>query len=202
MAVWDNPKFKDRINLLRTSLILFTLYILFIGATKLVGEFLAFFLIAIVSYTLGHITASRSFRKKINNFSKKKWVLNKGRLLVAQIPTVIWGAFAVLGIFIIGILVGTATPAQSSQGPQESKKELEYRQVIDGYQNVSKLFYLQQQDMDIVTNTSSWQEHPEEVIDAISSYHQKKDEILFQWGRIYELRKKAGLSDDIYFKTE
>jgi hypothetical protein len=122
--------------------------------------------------------------------------------LLSKIPSVIWGAFAIFGIFLFGAIAGSATSANSTQAPTDTKRELEYRQVIDGYQDISRLFYLQQQDMDIVTDASIWQEHPEELTDAIASYHQKKNEILFQFGRLYELRRSAGLSDDKYLKVD
>ena len=122
--------------------------------------------------------------------------------ILSAIPRVIWGASAIFGIFLFGVIAGSATSANSTHTPTDTKRELEYRQVIDGYQDISRLFYLQQQDMDIVTDSSIWQDHPEELTDAIASYHQKKNEILFQFGRIYELRRSAGLSDDKYLKVD
>jgi hypothetical protein len=56
--------------------------------------------------------------------------------------------------------------------------------------------------MDIITNINSWESDPEELRDALDSYHQKRDEILFEFGRIYEVRDRANLPSDPYIKTE
>lgn len=139
-------------------------------------------------------------RRTVRGWIYNKLLLRTKRIL-AYIPTVIWGGFAVFGIFIFGVFVGLAF-----QDPNEHKLEdnriSKYQDVIDSYQTLSKLFYLQGQDMDIITNSNSWENNPEEFSDAVSSYYQKRDEILFQFGKIYERRSRASLPDDPYIKTE
>lgn len=124
------------------------------------------------------------------------------RDIFKKIPTIIWGGFAVFGIFLFGVLVG-GLPSQTdvNSNTKISSQSDKYKNVIDGYQDLSRLFYLQQQDMDIIIDSSIWQDHPEELSDAISSYKKERDEILFQFGRVYELRNKASLPRDENLKS-
>lgn len=144
-------------------------------------------------------------------FSKQRGFLGKlktakivfGKIL-SKIPIIIWGGFAVFGIFIFGVFVGLAaseTPDPYLTSDTEKRME-EYRQVINAYQDLSKLFYMQGQDMDIITDFSRWEENPGELRDALDSFHQKRDEILFEFGRVYEVRNRANLPQDPYIKTE
>lgn len=112
---------------------------------------------------------------------------------------VVWSVFAIFGVFVFGFIFGS-TAKDFNQNDNtitnQNTKDAQMTDVLNNYQGLSKLFYLQQQDMDIITDSSKWTDNPQELSDAIQSYKQKKDEILFQWGRLYELRKKAGLADD------
>lgn len=124
---------------------------------------------------------------------------------VKRIPRVAWGTVAVFGVFCLGFVFGSISQSgyineQASQ--KQGEKNAQLTDVLNNYQGLSRLFYLQQQDMDIITDTSQWSINPQELADAISSYKQKKDEILFQWGRLYELRRKAGLPSDPNLKRE
>ena len=117
--------------------------------------------------------------------------------VMRKIPLVIWGGFAVFGIFVFGLFVAFAVedvPKDDLTSKLSDNKSEQYLDVINSYQEISRLYYYQQQDIDIIADYNNWQDNPEELYDALSSYKQKKDEILFQLGRIYELRKKAGLS--------
>lgn len=114
-----------------------------------------------------------------------------------KIPMIIWGGFAVFGIFVFGLLAGFAIsdlPEEEASPSLSESKNTQYLEVIDSYQEVSKLYNYQQQDMDIIADYNSWRANIGEVYEAINSYKQKRDEILFQLGRVYELRKKAGLT--------
>lgn len=123
--------------------------------------------------------------------------------VINYVPKVIWGGFAVFGIFLFGFLVGASIDKTTLQdGSDTPLQKSELRNVIDGYQDLSRLFYLQQQDMDIIVDTSAWQNNPEELSDALRSYQEKRDQIIFQYGRIYESRSRAGLPRDENLKTE
>lgn len=140
--------------------------------------------------------------KGITNSKKLFSFKTKVKNILQKIPTVIWGGFAVLGIFLFGFLIGAEVNNNTlKEDFNISSQSEKYRDVIDGYQDLSKIIYLQQQDMDIITNSSMWQDHPEEVYDAISSYQDERDSILFQFGRIYELRNKASLPRDENLKS-
>lgn len=105
----------------------------------------------------------------------------------------------------MGFILGALSQGEINKDKidtNKSEKSAQMTDVLNNYQGLSRLFYLQQQDMDIITNISGWENNPQEIYDAIYSYKQKKNEILFQWGRLYELRKKAGLSTDTYLKLD
>ncbi len=136
--------------------------------------------------------------------SKIKNIIGVFRFL-RKIPKVAWVGSALFGIFTAGFLLGAVSQSaylQEKASDSKSKKDGDLSEVLNNYQGLSKLFYLQQQDMDIITDTSQWSSNPQELTDAISSYRQKKNEILFQWGRLYELRRKAGLPSDQNLKME
>jgi len=144
---------------------------------------------------------SKTLKKQV----KFPRVLSFVMRVIKRIPRVAWGTAAVFGVFCLGIVVGSISQSgyvseQASQ--KQGEKCAQLTDVLNNYQGLSKLFYLQQQDMDIITDTSQWSTNPQELTDAISSYKQKKNEILFQWGRLYELRRKAGLPSDPNLKAE
>jgi len=125
--------------------------------------------------------------------------------LVKRIRRVAWGTVAVFGVFCLGFIFGSISQSgyiNEKASQKEGERNAQLTDVLSNYQGLSKLFYLQQQDMDIITDTSQWSTNPQELTNAISSYKQKKDEILFQWGRLYELRRKAGLPSDQNLKME
>ncbi len=127
------------------------------------------------------------------------------RKVVRKIPRFVWGTFAVLGIFIVGFVLGVRIQSEyqsDNNTTDQNEKMGKYQDVLNTYQGISRLIFLQQQDMDIITDSSKWQEDPQELTDAIQSYKQEKDEMLFQWGRLYELRRKAGLPEDPNIKAE
>lgn len=139
--------------------------------------------------------------RKKQTSSRRVKILGILKKVIREIPTVIWGAFAVIGIFIFGFVSGYALnePAYESLRQEDNAK---YMDVIDSYQKLAEYVYLQNQDMDIITNVTSWDSNPQEVYEAIQSYKQKRDEILFQYGKIFERRERASLPDDPYIKTE
>lgn len=125
--------------------------------------------------------------------------------VVTKIPKIVWIGCALFGIFSIGFIIGSVSQSgytDEKTVQKQGEKNAQITDILNSYQGLSKLFYLQQQDMDIITDTSQWSANPQELADAISSYKQKKDEIIFQWGRLYELRRKAGLPSDQSLKVE
>lgn len=149
------------------------------------------------------ISKSRSGRKAVQ--ANKNSAKPKSRFGLSSVSRLVWGFFAVCGILIIGIFVGASTQGdynKSESSKVQSEQKAKLNDVLQNYQGLSKLFYLQSQDMDILTDPTIWQDDPQQFTDTLNSYHQEKDEILFQWGRLYELRKKAGLPDDPNLKVE
>lgn len=110
-------------------------------------------------------------------------------------PAIVWGAFAVFGIFIFGALVGSATTSEPAhENPPFLERQESYDELIVAYEELTDLFLYQNQDAEIMSDPEMIINFPEEADDAYRSYQQKRDEIIFQAGRISELRKNAGLN--------
>lgn len=182
-------------------LLLLPVYVSFVDVF---GVFIARLLFLAIIFWIGH----RLFKKtrSILYIKEKRSQFYKRFIkpVIAKVPAVVWGGFAVFGIFLFGFLVGLAAGEEGDvqEYAKEDKQAVEYRGVIHAYQDLSRLFYLQGQDMDIITNYPSWESDPQELADAISSYKQKKEEILFQLGILYEKRQRANLPEDPYTKTD
>lgn len=113
--------------------------------------------------------------------------------IVKNIPRAAWAVAAFFGIFMFGLVLGfTWGQEDATLKPDPNKDNM--LEVISAYEKIGNLYYQQGEDVSIMTNTNLWTSSPEEVVDAIQSYKQKRDEIIFQQGVISESRKRAGLS--------
>lgn len=143
-------------------------------------------------------------RKKVNYSSKlykqlriKFAGLNAFSKFFRKIPVLIWGLLACSAILVFGFCIGylTGVKSETPGSPyailKEGNKKL--MNLIDGYSQLSGLYFNQGQDVSIVLNKDMAENHPEEIIDALQSINQKRDMINVQLGRLYELRKAAGL---------
>lgn len=198
MAGNEKEYLRDRIKLLYYAVLLFTLWLLLLAVFQNVVNFYIFVAFLII----GGFTYFK--RKSIKKWVKKQLASKYPRVLISTIPTVVWGGFAVLGIFFFGLFIGLAFVEDTSMTvPKEQTEQVEnYKDVISAYKNVSKLYFLQGQDMDIITDMSKWDQYPDEVFQAIASYKQKKDEIIFEYGRLYEIMRRAKVPTDPFLKTE
>ena len=114
----------------------------------------------------------------------------------SKIPRLAWGVAAAIGFLVIGLVIGfdlggkNENKVRFGNGAEQSK---DYINLIDAYENESDLYLKQNDDVRVLLDMNILQNHPEEINDAIRSYYQKRDEIIFGAGRISELRRRAGL---------
>lgn len=130
----------------------------------------------------------------------KKFALSLGKVY-AKIPYFIWAGFAVLGILIVGMVMGAelernSEPAYMSPAQKLSAQNEKYLDLIDSYEDLSTLYRYQGENVRIMMDEDIMNENPREFYDAVSSMKDYRDRILIQMGRIYELRKSAGLINE------
>lgn len=118
---------------------------------------------------------------------------------VRRIPFFVFGFFALSGALLIGIFGGFAM----GSGPQEKTiheemmevrdENLKLRDLVNGYEDLSKLYYEQGNNISVVLDTDTLINDPLKVRTALKSMNDYRDMINVQYGRIIELRKSAGL---------
>lgn len=116
-----------------------------------------------------------------------------------KIPTLVWGLLACTTIFVGGMLIGylRGMQADSLGTPVYTLKEenRHLKDVTTAYDELTRLYFQQGQDVSIVFNQDILEKHPGEITDALQSINQHRDVINLQLGRIIELRRTAGLVD-------
>lgn len=135
--------------------------------------------------------------KKRKGISLKAFFIKMKKIGVfSKIPRLAWGVAAAIGFLFIGLVIGfdlggkNESSAKSDNNGEQSKS---YINLIDAYESESDLYLKQNDDVRVLLDMNILQNHPEEINDAIRSYYQKRDEIIFGAGRISELRRRAGL---------
>lgn len=115
-----------------------------------------------------------------------------------KIPKIIWAGAAVSGIFFLGFASGFfANEGKGSLVYQDLEEEhRDYLNLINGYEELSNLYYYQGQNVASITNLSLYETNPGQVAEAYESSKEYKDKILVQQGRILEQRKNAGLLNE------
>lgn len=118
-----------------------------------------------------------------------------------KIPYFIWAGFAVLGILIVGMAMGAefesrSEPAYMSPTQKLQAQNEKYLDLIDSYADLSTLYQYQGENVRVMMDENIINENPREFYEAVSSMKDYRDKILIQMGRIYELRKQAGLIND------
>lgn len=115
-----------------------------------------------------------------------------------KIPKLILGSAAVFGIFSAGFLSGFfANDGTNSLAYEDlDRKHKDYLNLINGYEELSNLYYYQGQNVASITNLNLYETDPEQVAKAYESSKEFKDKILVQQGRILELRTQAGLINE------
>ncbi len=112
-----------------------------------------------------------------------------------KIPKLILGASSALGFFVLGILFTLIIEGNIQKVPYgdlEDKNE-KYLNLISGYEELSRLYYVQGSNFSKITDMNLYETNPAEVANAFTSAKEYKDRILIQQGRIMEQRKNAGL---------
>ena len=170
--------------------------------TNVILAFLVLRMVLIIMQSYGFIGES-SFKilfsgnaKKKNSGTKSLFTKIKKINILPKIPRLAWGFAAAVGFVSMGMVFGfrlgieSGSSAKSDNNGEQSKS---YINLIDAYENESDLYLKQNDDVRVLLDTNIIQNHPEELNDAIRSYYQKRDEIIFGAGRISELRRRAGL---------
>lgn len=126
---------------------------------------------------------------------KRLWESLNG--LLKRVPSLVWGLLACTTIFVGGMLIGYVRGMQAENlgTPVYALREENTKLInlINGYTDLSNLYWNQGQDVSIVLNKDMLEKHPEEVTNALQSINQHRDMINVQLGRIFELRKAVGL---------
>lgn len=113
---------------------------------------------------------------------------------LGQIPRAIWFLGAIFGIFIFGVFVGASfTEYEDLNEFGFEGKDAQYYDIIKSYEELNRKYYLMMEDMEIVTDVDGWEDDPESVYSAIEGYRDRRDEILFDQGILYEKREQADL---------
>lgn len=186
----------------------FSISLLGIFITNVVLAFLILRIILIIMQSYGFMDKS-SFSLIVGGSGKKGkksllkvvsfkslYIKTKKIGILSKIPRLAWGTAAAIGFLFIGLVIGfdlggkNENTVKSENSAEQSKS---YINLIDAYENESDLYLKQNDDVRVLLDTNIIQNHPEELNDAIRSYYQKRDEIIFGAGRISELRRRAGL---------
>lgn len=112
-----------------------------------------------------------------------------------KIPKLILYSAAAFGFFCLGIIfVFIVDPYKDyvTVGFHQDQAD-KYFNLIEGYEELSNLYYYQGQNMNVITDLNMIENNPSEVADAFRSADSYRDKILVQQGRIIELRKSAGI---------
>ena len=117
--------------------------------------------------------------------------------LYRKIPKLIWGAFAVFGIFSIGFIVGIYAISGANTEPYKSlyKQNTQLLNLIGGYEDMGRLYRLQGQNVGVIIDPDIIYNHPEEFTQALNSIKSYRDQILIEQGVITERRHQAGFID-------
>src|SRR5207237_1433606 len=77
------------------------------------------------------------------------WIFTK---TFKKIPKIVWGTAAVFGIFTAGIIFGYSMSHDSPDptSSNASAQNLKYMNVIKGYEDLSKLYYYQGQNVSVI----------------------------------------------------
>lgn len=136
------------------------------------------------------------FRVVKKLFSKLEFI-SSVKEIIRNIPRAAWVVSSVFGIFMFGLILGFMGGQDEANlklrsATDEGKKN--YIEVINAYEKIGDLYFQQGEDVSIMTNTNLWASDPQEVVEAIQSFKQKRDEIIFQQGVISEARRRAELT--------
>ncbi len=127
--------------------------------------------------------------------TKKK--LNKDKVILIKSSIVVWGLFALFGAFALGGLVehqrNEYTLADDTPYQNLMDKIDRYDNLLEGYEDLSKLYSDQGENLSIIFNTTLWETHPEEIEQALASMKQYREKIINQRGKIDGLRKAVGI---------
>ena len=99
-------------------------------------------------------------------FSKLLW-------LTTKIPVVVIGAFTVIGILVVGILLGLYQGEQNYESKLTPIEELrlensKLKNVITGYEDLAMLYYQQGENLAVVLDVETLESEPQKAYDAIS----------------------------------
>lgn len=127
----------------------------------------------------------------------KKFALVTLPRFYKKIPKTLWILAGAFGFFCLGIVFTFFMESESYPVSYEDleKRNDELLKLIDGYEQLSDLYYYQGQNVSVLTNFDIYETNPAEVAEALSEADRYKDKILVQQGRIMELRKSAGFLD-------
>ena len=133
------------------------------------------------------------FRFLLNSYKKLAFVILPR--FYKKIPKLVLGASAAFGFFSLGVIVALIIEGNIQEVPYKDleEKNEKYLNLISGYEELSKLYYVQGSNFATITDIDLYQTNPADVADAFSSSKEFKDRILIQQGRIMEQRKNAGL---------
>ena len=111
-----------------------------------------------------------------------------------KVPALVWGSAAVFGIFALGVIAGIALNdgTESLAYKDLEEKQGKYEDLIRGYEELSGLYTVQGENINIITDTNMLTNYPNEYFEAYQSIGEVRDKIIFQEGRISEMRKEAG----------
>jgi len=140
--------------------------------------------------------------KKKTSLSKKSVKLRFAFLRLVKrtlkkVPVMVWATFALIGSFLIGLILGIGyldnTPPEKTPYQIELGKNVKYQNLISGYEDLSKLYSSQSANLAITFDRDMIENHQDQVNAAILRIDEYRDKILVERGRIDELRHSAGL---------
>ena len=103
---------------------------------------------------------------------------------------------------MIGLFVGfAASEAPAEETAQEEltimrEENTQLRNLVDEYENLSKLYYEQGTNVSVLMDVDTLRYDPLKAQGALKSMEDYRDMIHIQTGRILELRKSSGFSED------
>lgn len=113
---------------------------------------------------------------------------------VRDLPKLIWGAFAVVGILVIGFLLGVWVYTNTSdiEDPEItlSKENAKLRGLIDDYEELSDLYYKQGQNIHIVLDPDIYENYPDQSYEAFLGLKQFREMIIDKQKDIEKKKKE------------
>lgn len=110
-----------------------------------------------------------------------------------NLPKLIWGAFAVIGILVIGILLGIYFYTRTSdiEDPEIAlfKENAKLRNLIEDYEELSELYFKQGENVGIVLDPDVYYSNPDQTYEAVLALKQFREMIIDKQREIESQKK-------------